>query len=46
MKTTKRITKQFETFQEGILYFHRLKEKYAVVKMASKNLEFIYTIKY
>ena len=46
MKTTKRITKQFETIQEGILYFCRLKEKYAIVKMASKDLEFIYTIKY
>lgn len=42
----KTISKQFNTVQEGILYFHRLKEKYAVVKMASKNLEFIYTIKY
>ena len=42
----KTIRKQFKTIQEGILYFHRLKEKYAVVKMASKNLEFIDTIKY
>ena len=42
----KTIRKQFNTIPEGILYFRRLKEKYAVVKMASKDLEFIYTIKY